>query len=63
MNEGFTIKTDKHGNFPLEYQGPQFEKNWVGRNKNKTKKVIPQEEILQVIKGYHEPVKSKDVKK
>ena len=41
MNEGFTIKTDKHGNFPLEYKGPQFEKNWVGRNKNKTKKVIP----------------------
>ena len=37
---------NKYGDFETNVEKPKFEKrNWVGRNKNKTKKNIDNEEI------------------
>ncbi|CAD8180105.1 unnamed protein product [Paramecium pentaurelia] len=67
QKEGYQIAMNKYGDFETNIEKPKFEKrNWVGRNKNKTKKNINTEEIEQVIQGLDDNLphqKKKDILK
>ncbi|CAD8192174.1 unnamed protein product [Paramecium octaurelia] len=67
QQEGYQIAMNKYGDFETNIEKPKFEKrNWVGRNKNKTKKNVEMEEIEQVIQGLDDNLphqKKKDILK
>ncbi|CAK87602.1 unnamed protein product (macronuclear) [Paramecium tetraurelia] len=67
QQEGYQIAMNKFGDFETNIEKPKFEKrNWVGRNKNKTKKNVDMDEIEQVIQGLDDNLphqKKKDILK